>query len=140
MTNTITKNTIINDIINFFKNNTDLFNDCIEQLDGYNGYLNDDRYYDMYDIDELLTGKTATEILNMAFFGGDEFGGSFNPNSDYFKFNAYGNLISSDHIDYSYYIDEYAIISMMENRQYIDSIDWDERLAKLFDQLEELTA
>ena len=141
-------NTTTNEIINFFKNNTDLFNNCIEQLDGYNGYLNDDRYYCMYDINEILSDKKPLEIMNMVFFGRDADNYTydainnkyhykqFNPNANYFKFDGYGNLISTNYIDYSDLIDEYAISSIMENRQYIDSIDDNEQLEKLFNQLE----
>ena len=42
-----TKEAIIADIIQYFKENEDVFNDCMEELDSYNGYLSDDRYYDM---------------------------------------------------------------------------------------------
>lgn len=151
MTNTITKKTIINKIINIFENDPDLFNDCIEQLDNWNGYLNDDRFYPMDEIDEILYDKKPSEVMRITFYGcnmdeyttginGEKYYCEFNPNADFFRFNGYGNLVSTNFIDYSDYIDEYAIISMMENRQYIDSIDYDERLAKLFDQLEELTA
>ena len=37
-------------IIIYFKEHEELFNDCIEELDSYNGYLGDNRYYCM---DEL---------------------------------------------------------------------------------------
>lgn len=63
---------------------------------------------------------------------------AFNPNRDYFYFNGYGNLISSDYKDYSDKLDEYAIEEMSENRNYIDSIENDDTLAELFDELEEI--
>ncbi len=148
MTNTITKETIINEIINIFKNNTDLFNDCIEQLDNWNGYLNDDRFYSMDEIDEILCDKKPSEIMYMTFFGHDLDGYTtdingckhyceFNPNSDYFRFNGYGNLVSTNYIDYSDHIDSYAIEALCENRTEIDAIETDDKLIELFDKLEE---
>ena len=64
----------INAIIEYFENNEETFNDCIEELDSYNGYLGDDRY---------------------------------------------------------------AIEEMKDNRNYIDSIEADDELNALFDELEE---
>ena len=57
--------------------------------------------------------------------------GEFNPNRDYFYYNGYGNLVSSDYKDYSHLLDNYAIEAMSENRCYIDSIDNDEELTAL---------
>ena len=147
---TRTRQDIINDIIEFFEGRDDLFNDAIEELDSYNGYLGDDRYYSMYDLDELVTMKSVTDILNRAFFGYDENTwhtdshgqkeyGAFNPNRDYFKFNAYGNLISTDYPDYSDKLDSYAVEEMVENRYYIDTIDKDSELSELFNELENYT-
>ena len=44
----ITKRTaeeITRDIVEYFKNNEEIYKDCMEELDGYNGYLGDSRYY-----------------------------------------------------------------------------------------------
>jgi hypothetical protein len=143
MENTIKK------IIAYFEENEDTFNECIEELDAYNGYLGDDRYYSMDELDDLMELKSATELLNMAFFGHDEdthhtdaYGnieyGAFNPNRNYFTFNGYGNLISTDYPDYSANLDSYCIIDMCENRYYIDTIDEYPELSALFDDLEEI--
>ena len=63
--------------------------------------------------------------------------GAFNPNRNYFYFNGYGNLVSSDYKDYSDKLDGYAIEEMSEDRNYISSIENDDILAGLFDELEE---
>ena len=52
----------------------------------------DDRIYSMWDLDELLAGRTPVDILCMSFHG------SFNPHHNFFWFNGYGNLKSADHI------------------------------------------
>lgn len=137
------------DIIDFFKANEDIFTDAIEELDSYNGYLGDDRYYAMDELDEFYTGTAPSEILFRAYYGRDEETyttngdgsktyGEFNPNRDYFRYDGYGNLVSTDHKDYSWRLDKYAVESMSENRSYIDSIEGDDELAALFDELEEL--
>ena len=140
-------NNTLNKIIEFFTDNEELFNDCIEELDSYNGYLNDDRYYAMDELNELYSGQSPLEIIERCYYGHDEDTwttdscgnktyGEFNPNREYFRFNGYGNLVSTDYKDYSAHLDEYAIKDMLENRYYIDSIDRDEDLKALFDELE----
>ena len=143
-----TKESIIADIIQCFKENEDVFNDCMEEMDSYNGYLGDDRYYNMEELNDLYSRQEPQEILFRAFYGfdadtwttdsrGDKEYGAFNPNRNYFYFNGYGNLVSSDYKDYSDKLDGYAIEEMSENRNYIDSIENDDILAGLFDELEE---
>lgn len=149
-TKTRTPEEITADIIEYFENNEDIFNDCMEELDSYNGYLNDDRYFSMDELDELYNGTEPSELLRRAFFGYDEETyttdrdgnktyGAFNPNREYFRYNGYGNLVSADYKDYTEQLDEYAVESMNENRCYIDSIDNDEELTALFDELEAAT-
>ncbi|MBR4123763.1 MAG: hypothetical protein IKT93_05035 [Clostridia bacterium] len=142
------KENTIKKIIEYFKEEEDLFNSCIEELDSYNGYLNDSRYYEMDELNDIYSGTDARDILFRAFYGYDEDSYTidehgekhykeFNPNKYYFSFNGYGNLISSDYKDYSAFLDSYAIEEMSENRYYIDSIEDDPDLAALFDELEE---
>ena len=137
---------IINQIVEYFENNEDVFNDCIEELDIYNGFLNEDRYYAMEELPEILCGLDPIDLLNRAYFGrdeeswhtdsrGDKIYDSFNPNREYFKFNAYGNLVSANYKDYSAYNYCYAVESMAENRNDIYSIDSNEELKALFDKL-----
>lgn len=144
---TRTAEEITADIIAFFKDNEDIFNEAIEELDAYNGYLGDDRYYTMDELDEFYTRTEPSEILYRAFYGydaetyttdgsGNREYGQFNPNREYFTYNGYGNLVSADYKDYTNYLDAYAIEAMGENRRYIDSIEQFDELAALFDELE----
>lgn len=116
-------------IIEFFKNNEDVFNDCMEELDEF--------YRDTRPID----------LLYRTFYGhdddtwttdasGNKTYGEFNPNRTYFYYNGYGNLVSSDYKDYTVHLDHYAVEEMSENRHYINSIEDDEELIALFDELE----
>ena len=127
----------IQKIVDWFEDHEDVFNDCIEELDGYNGWLNDNRYYCMDDLGELLYGKDPIDLLNMAFNGYDEdTNGAFNPNRDFFRFNGYGNLVSADWKSYSEYLDDWTINAMNENRADVYSIDDNDELKALFDELD----
>ena len=141
------ENKTIKKIIEYFENNEDIFNECIEELDGYNSYLGDDRYYEMEYLNEFYNNTEPLELLQRVYFGRDDDNwttdnngnktyGEFNPNRDYFYYNGYGNLVSSDYKDYSYKLDHYFVDSLYENRQYLYCIDDDEELSALFDELE----
>jgi hypothetical protein len=141
------KEQIIEKIIAYFEENESIFNECIEELDSWNGYLGDDRYYYMEDLKEFYNGVDPIEILQRAYYGhdadswhtdsrGEKEYGAFNPNRDYFRYNGYGNLVSADYKDYSDRLDNYFVESLSKNRQHIDSIESDEELTALFDELE----
>lgn len=147
MKNTRTAEKITNEIIAYFEEHEDTYNAAAEELDAYNGYLGDDRYYSMDELDEFYSGTKPSEILARAFYGYDEETyttdasgnkeyGAFNPNREYFRYNGYGNLVSADYKDYSGLLDHYIIESMLENRNYIDTIDDEPELSELFDELE----
>lgn len=146
-----TKEKSIEMIRAYFEENAEIFNQCIEELDWYNGYLGDDRYYEMDQINDIYYDVEAEEILRRAFYGhdadtwhtdarGEKEYGAFNPNRNYFTFNGYGNLISSDYKDYSVFLDHYVIEKMSEHRAYIDTIENDKNLTALFNELEEEAA
>ena len=146
---TRTAEEITADIIAYFENNEDDFNRAIEELDAWNGYLGDDKYYSIDEFDELHSSIKPSELLYRVFYGYDEDAyttdkngfkhyESFNPNREYFKYNGYGNLVSADYIDYSAHLDKWAIEAMSENRDYIDIIDESEKLTSLFDELESI--
>lgn len=132
----------VESLMEYFTVNEEDFNEAIEALDSWNGYLGDDRYYSMDELDEIYSGTEPTEILYRAFYGhdddsyttdsrGDREYGQFNPNRNYFYFNGYGNLVSADYKDYSDKLDDYAIREMIDNRDEID-------LASISDELEEI--
>ena len=146
---TRTAEEITADILAYFKENEEVFTDCIEELDSYNGYLGDDRWYDMDELPEIVDTSDPVELLNRAYFGddlddwhtdenGQKYYNSFNPNRDYFCFNGYGNFQSSNWKDYRDHMDNYAVEAMSENRNDIYSIDDNKTLSALFDELEEV--
>ena len=63
----------------------------LQHINAYDGNFDDCVYYDMDSFDEFLDGYTPLEIAQMIFYGGE-----FNPNDEYFHFNAYGNLESAN--------------------------------------------
>ena len=147
MKNTRTAEKITEKIIAYFDEHEDIYNEAVEELDAYNGYLGDNRYYSMDELDDLYNGTEPSEILARAFYGYDEETyntdasgnreyGPFNPNREYFRYNGYGTLVSADYKDYTGLLDHYIIESMLENRDYIDTIDNDPELSELFDELE----
>lgn len=117
-------------LMELFENDEQLFNSAIEELDSYNGYLGDDRYYEMDFLNEFLSCTDIVDILNMAYFGrdddnwhtdshGDKIYDSFNPNRNYFYYNGYGNLCSSNIKDYSCHLDNYFIDALLEDYNYL---------------------
>ena len=120
----------IKTIIEYLEENEEEFNELIEDLDSWNGYLGDDRYYPMDELNEFYNGTEPIEILYRAFYGHDEDNyttdehgekhySEFNPNREYFHYNGYGNLCSSDYKDYSGLLDSWFIEKVIENQNHL---------------------
>lgn len=142
------RDAIIADILEYYKEDEDAFINSVEELSDYNGYLGDDRWENMEELDELYRGEEPTELLNRAFNGydadtfhtdsyGEKEHGAFNPNKDYFRFNGYGNLISTDYKDYSDYLNDSTIEELEEYSEQISEIRDNDELKSLFDELKE---
>lgn len=149
MTNTRTKDIVINEIIKLFTEDEEVFNNCIEDLDSYNGYLGDDRYYNMDELKEFYYNADVMDLINRVYYGysedetyTDEHGQikhcQFNPNQDYFRYNGYGNLVSAWYKDYMVFLNEYFIDDLLQYRQEVYSIEDDARLVELLDELKEI--
>ena len=115
--------TLKQELLAYYKENTEDFNKDIEELDDWNGYLCDDRCYPMENFSDYYEGVDPLEILRRAFFGYDDDDSTlekktqFNPNRDYFYLNGLGNLVSTDRQDYSDYLDEEFVEEIIENAQ-----------------------
>ncbi len=113
--------TLADKLLAYYKENTEDFVNDIEELDSWNGYLGDYRVIPMEDLDDFYQGTKPSEILRRAFFGYDDVystskqKASFNPNRDYFYFNGYGNLVSTDERDYSDFLDENFVQDIIDN-------------------------
>lgn len=112
-------------LMDYFKENEDAFIEAIEELDSYNGYLGDDRYYEMELLNEFYAETDPLDILYRAFYGHDEDTSTeechteFNPNREYFRYNGYGNLVSADYKDYSDRLDDWFIQSLKDNYMHL---------------------
>ena len=115
----------LNALFEYFNSNADKFNDLLSDLDAYNGFLGDNAIYDMDLLPDIVGNRSIFDLLNMAYFGRDEWNkeNSFNPNRDYFYFNGYGNLVSTDRRDYSFLLDAYFIESVAENKENLYTFD-----------------
>lgn len=116
-------------IFNYLREEEELTRSIMEQLDDYNGFLGDDRWYPMEDFSEIMSGTDPYEIARMAS------GSDFDPNDDYFRTNVYCNLESTWDADYTDRLDEAFLDELLENRDRID-ID-DEHMDELLDRLQE---
>ena len=63
----------------------------LQHINAYDENFDDAIYYDIDSFDEILDGYTPLEIAQMIFYGGE-----FNPNDDYFRFDAYDHLESAN--------------------------------------------
>lgn len=112
----------------YFLDNPYVLTAILNEFDSYDGYLNDARFYPMDDIAEYV-GNNPEEVLEKAFYGRDldsydkerDRYGRFNPNRDYFRFDGYGNLESTNYEDYTDLIDDYFLDKIIEEAE-----DWDE--------------
>lgn len=144
---TRTRAEIIAAILALFEEDEELFADVLEEFDGWDGFLGDDRWENMEELDEYFEGKSATDILARAFYGydadmwhtnshGEKEFGAFNPNRSYFRFNGYGNLISSDYRDYSNLRTEDTVEKLESEYYRLDTICDNDELRGLFEELE----
>lgn len=62
----------------------------LQHINAYGECFEEASYCDMDKFDEVMSIYTPMEIAQMIYFG------EFNPNDEYYRFNAYGNLESAD--------------------------------------------
>lgn len=136
--------TLVNELLDFYKQDSEAFANDIEELDSYNGYLGGvDRISDMEELNDLFHDLEPLDILNRAFFGYDDDDSTsdqkapFNPNRDYFYLNAYENLVSTDERDYSDYLDETFVRDIIENEYNLDLSNGAAEIIEKYDDEEE---
>ena len=117
--------TLQQELLNYYKGNVEAFNNDIEALNSWSGYLGDEKVMPMEELDEFYRGAEPLELLRRAFFGYDEPYEKceqhypFNPNRDFFYFNGYGNLVSTNEIDYSNYLDDDFVQEIIDNEPHL---------------------
>lgn len=113
---------LVEKLLAYYKDNEEDFIDDIEELDNWNGCLYDDRIFLMEHINDVYCATEPDEILRRAFYGydkplnKDDQRQQFNPNRQYFYFNGFGNLVSTDKKDYTDYLNDYFIQDIIDNR------------------------
>ena len=115
----------------YLLDNMDVTGYMVRELNAWCGCLEHLEYFDMEELDLVLEGYTPSEVANRIFYG------DFNPNDEYFRFNAYANLESANEWDieeeYRDYISEIASYIV----EYKDNIDInDEGLQEILDNME----
>lgn len=86
----------------------------------------DDQIYSMDDFEEMFALTNNFELVRMCFYG------NFNPSDNYFKFNGYGNLDSTDFPADWMDLEEVAALIIRD----MDSFDNDE-IQDILDEYEE---
>lgn len=104
------------EITNYLEENEQEFISIIEELDSWNGYLNGDRWKDMDFLDDYLCNEKPLDLILL----GRNSGHDFYPGDNYFRFDVYGNLESSNDREYNDYISDYFIDDILENYQRLD--------------------
>ena len=83
------------------------FIEACEELDSYNGFLGDDKIYNMEDFDDLMSGKSPLEIAQ------EIEGNNFSTDDDYFQFTMYG--VESVNDKYDAYSSYYGVEEVLDN-------------------------
>lgn len=135
--------TLQQELLDFYKQNSEAFVSDIEELDSYNGYLGDYHIFEMDELNDLYQDMEPITILYRSFFGYDgeylmsDQKAPFNPNRNYFYFNGYGNLVSIDSRDYSDYLDEEFVRDIIENEPNLNLSDGAQEIIEKYKYQEE---
>ena len=102
--------------------------DLLSMWNDYTDLANysDSRVFNMYELDDIFYDSKASDVLNKIDWG------SFNLNDEYFIFNGYGLLESSDDLADFVYIDDLARY-IVNNDETFDNAE----LEELFEEDEE---
>ena len=91
-------------------------------INDYIGAFDELMWYDMYEFDELMYGKTPLEIASLVADG------DFNSNHSYWRFNGYGNLESTDYPDW----DDISIDDIMDELDGLSVEHWSECIKDIY--------
>lgn len=100
------KNYIYDNARYILENDEDAFITACEELDSWDGFLGDDRVYNMEDFDELMSGKSPLEIAR------DIEDNNFSTNDDYFYWTIYG--VESTDDKYDIYSSNYSTDNVLD--------------------------
>ena len=106
-TRILTWDELYDETVQYLKDDENLHTEALESLDSWNGYLNDDRWYNMSEFDDLMYGCSPREVA-------EKITSDFDINDEYFHFTIYG-LESSNYIDYSDYDEADTLDNLIAN-------------------------
>ena len=83
------------DLVNYIKENTETLKDMVSEVNSYNGGLEEYNWYinDNYFYEDFFSSKD--DVARAVFYGGND----YNYNDNYVRFDAYGNLETTDYIE-----------------------------------------
>lgn len=112
---------MIKELMQFYKENPSEFVHDIEMYcNSGNAAILPFRFL-MSKLDEALADRLSpSEIMKMAYYAHDDEGDTFNFNRKYFYFNDAGNLVSTDNISVSDYINDPAVNEIVNNASHLD--------------------
>lgn len=125
--------------IEYFENNINEFNYAIEELDGWNGYLDGHYIREMDAVGDYFYDSPVRDIIQAALDGTSENGADFDPDEDYFYWD-WNQLVSTNDYDYSNYLDKDFIESLYRQyyrqitKHYGSVLDLPEYIKNLFDE------
>ena len=105
---------------------------AIEALDNYNGYLGEDRWYDMCLLSDHLYGMSAIELIELGKYSTE-----LDLEEDYYRFNAFGNLEScmGYERDYSDYLSISFVAKLYEYHERLQGVpEYIENIFKAYDE------
>lgn len=98
------------ELIEDLSNLSELFCTVVEALDGYNGFADGHRIYDMYDLDDLFYGMSPTDIIRAINYE------DFNINDNYIVDTIYG--LESTWNKAEYYYDTFSCEEVLNELAY----------------------
>lgn len=117
---------------NFLKSFDELFTQCVDELDSWNGYADGFRAYEMWELDELYAGAKASKLI-------EDLTSDFNINDNYFYWSIYGLESTDSKVDlYRDNVWEKELLEQLSNRWTdLDLEDIDEDFAKICEYLDD---
>lgn len=117
------------DAVDMLEEDSDMLRDILEDLDDWCGYLGDDRWLPMEAFNECLCDRPPLEIASLVI------GGDFNPNHDFFRFDVWGDIVTTNDADYLGFEDASLVRKILRERDHLTSLSRYPRFCALLDRI-----
>lgn len=122
---------LVTEATKILEHDNEIFGKVCEELDCWNGFLGDERLYNMCDFDDLMYGLKPSELL-------EKVGTDFDIRDDYFYFTIYGAESTSEepaeHYRECFSFGE-VFDELLENICHIDLVWIDSEFAELMESI-----